>query len=62
VRAKKLTNIRAAGKYENTILSPPRTMEIEWALEWMEDDVLLEVTPQSLRMRKRALSRSLRKR
>jgi GTP-binding protein len=62
VRAKKLTNIRAAGKDENTILSPPRTIEIEWALEWMEDDELLEVTPQSLRLRKRALSRSLRKR
>ena len=62
VRAKKLTNIRAAGKDENTILSPPRHVEIEWALEWMEDDELLEVTPASLRLRKRALSRSLRKR
>ena len=43
VRAKKLTNIRAAGKDENTVLSPPRRIEIEWALEWMEEDELLEV-------------------
>ncbi len=62
VRAKKLTNIRAAGKDENTVLSTPRVIEIEWALEWMEDDELLEVTPQSLRLRKRILSRSHRKR
>jgi GTP-binding protein len=62
VRMKKLTNIRAAGKDENTVLSPPRTIEIEWALEWMEDDELLEVTPQTLRLRKRKLSRSQRKR
>jgi GTP-binding protein len=61
-RMKKLTNVRAAGKDENTILSPPRHIEIEWALEWMDDDELLEVTPKSLRLRKRALSRSLRKR
>src|SRR5262245_53697836 len=62
VRAKKLTNIRAAGKDEATILSPPRVVEIEWALEWLEDDELLEVTPQSLRLRKRVLSASFRKR
>jgi GTP-binding protein len=62
VRAKKLTNIRAAGKDENTVLSPPRSLEIEWALEWMEDDELLEVTPQTLRLRKRVLSWSHRKR
>ena len=62
VRAKKLTNIRAAGKDENTVLSPPRALEIEWALEWMEDDELLEVTPQTLRLRKRILPWSQRKR
>ena len=45
VRAKKLTNIRAAGKDEATILTPPHEVEIEWALEWLEDDELLEVTP-----------------
>ena len=62
VRAKKLTNIRAAGKDEATILTPPHEVEIEWALEWLEDDELLEVTPQSLRLRKRILSGSFRKR
>ncbi len=61
VRAKKLTNIRAAGKDEATILTPPHEVEIEWALEWLEDDELLEVTPQSLRLRKRVLSGSFRK-
>ena len=62
VRAKKLTNIRAAGKDENSVLSPPRRLTIESALEWIEDDELLEVTPQSLRLRKRVLSGSFRKR
>jgi GTP-binding protein len=62
VRAKKLTNIRAAGKDENTVLSPPRRLTIETALEWIEDDELLEVTPESLRLRKRELKANLRKR
>jgi GTP-binding protein len=62
VRAKKLTNIRAAGKDEATVLSPPREVEIEWALEWMGDDELLEVTPGALRLRKRVLPANLRKR
>ena len=61
VRAKKLTNIRAAGKDEATILTPAREVAIEWALEWLEDDELLEVTPESLRLRKRVLSASFRK-
>ncbi|CAG0994362.1 GTP-binding protein TypA/BipA [Myxococcaceae bacterium] len=62
VRAKKLTNIRAAGKDENTVLTPPRRLGIESALEWIEDDELLEVTPESLRLRKRELRASFRKR
>jgi GTP-binding protein len=62
VRAKKLTNIRAAGRDENTILSPPRPLTIESALEWIEEDELLEVTPQSLRLRKRILPANQRKR
>jgi len=61
-RAKKLTNIRAAGRDENTILTPPRRQSIETALEWIEEDELLEVTPLSLRLRKRELSASRRKR
>jgi GTP-binding protein len=62
VRAKKLTNIRAAGRDENTILSPPRLLTIESALEWIDEDELLEVTPQSLRLRKRILAANQRKR
>jgi len=61
-RAKKLTNIRAAGKDEATILTPPRLVNIEWALGWIADDELLEVTPQSLRLRKKVLASNLRKR
>jgi GTP-binding protein len=61
-RAKKLTNIRAAGRDENTLLSPPRELTIERALEWIEPDELLEVTPESLRLRKRVLAANLRKR
>jgi GTP-binding protein len=61
-RAKKLTNIRAAGRDENTLLSPPREMNIERSLEWIEPDELLEVTPASVRLRKRILPANLRKR
>ena len=62
VRAKKLTNIRAANKDEAVTLTPAREVGIEWALEWMGEDELLEATPQSLRLRKRVLPRNLRKR
>jgi GTP-binding protein len=62
VRAKKLTNIRAAGRDENTLLSPPRELTIERALEWIETDELLEVTPESIRLRKKILPANLRKR
>jgi GTP-binding protein len=55
-REKKLTNIRAAGRDENVILTPPREMGLEKALEWIADDELVEVTPKSVRMRKKALS------
>ncbi len=61
-RLKKLTNIRAAGKDEQSILTPPREITIESALEWIEDDELLEITPQSLRLRKRKLAANQRKR
>src|SRR6185503_10902489 len=55
-REKKLTNIRAAGRDENVILTPPREMGLEKALEWIAPDELVEVTPKSVRMRKKALS------
>jgi GTP-binding protein len=61
-RAKKLTNIRAAGKDDNTLLTPPRRITLEWALTFLEADELLEVTPASLRLRKKILPRNLRKR
>jgi len=61
-RAKKLTNIRAAGKDEAAVLTPARPVTIEWALGWIADDELLEVTPQSLRLRKKVLAGNLRKR
>ncbi len=61
-RAKQLNNIRAAGKDDNPIITPHRKLTIETAMEWIEDDELLEVTPTSLRIRKRLLSGSQRKR
>ncbi|MBW2281508.1 MAG: translational GTPase TypA [Deltaproteobacteria bacterium] len=61
-RGKKLTNVRAAGKDDAAVLTPPRLITIENALEWIADDELLEVTPKSLRLRKRKLAANLRKR
>jgi GTP-binding protein len=61
-RAKKLDNMRAAGKDDTPIITPARKPTIESALEWINDDELLEVTPQNLRLRKKLLARSLRKR
>ena len=55
-RGRKLTNIRAANRDENVILSPPREMGLEKALEWIAPDELVEVTPKSVRLRKRVLS------
>jgi GTP-binding protein len=60
-RAKKLTNVRAASADENVLLSPPRTFGVEEALEYIEDDELLEVTPRSLRLRKRILEENQRR-
>ncbi len=61
-RPKKLTNVRAAGKDEASVVTPPRQMTIESSLEWIAEDELLEVTPKSLRLRKRTLAMNLRKR
>jgi GTP-binding protein len=54
-REKKLTNIRAAGRDENVILTPPREMGLEKAIEWIAQDELVEVTPKNVRIRKRHL-------
>lgn len=59
---KKLTNVRAAGSDENIRLIPPRKFTLEEALEFLAPDELLEITPQSLRLRKRVLDPSQRKR
>ena len=61
-RTKKLDNMRAAGKDDSPIISPHRKLTIEAALEWIEDDELLEVTPENLRLRKRVLPANKRKR
>ena len=56
VRAKKLTNMRASGSDENVRLAPPEELSLERAIEFIEDDELVEVTPKSIRIRKRMLS------
>jgi GTP-binding protein len=56
VREKKLTNMRAAGSDENVKLAPPDELSLERAIEFIEDDELVEVTPQSIRLRKRTLN------
>ena len=61
LRAKQLTNIRAAGKDDNVQLTPPVKMSLEQALEFIEDDELVEVTPKAIRLRKKLLTESERK-
>ncbi len=60
VREKKLTNMRAAGSDENIKLTAPETLSLERAIEFIEDDELVEVTPKSIRVRKRLLHESER--
>ncbi len=59
-KEKKLTNMRASGHDEATILTPPREMGLDAALEWIGEDELVEVTPASVRMRKKVLQKGLR--
>ena len=61
-KAKQLTNIRAAGADEAIKLKPPTRLTLETAIEWIEDDELVEVTPNAIRVRKRLLSESERRR
>lgn len=61
-KAKQLTNIRAAGSDDAIKLKPPRRLTLETAIEWIEDDELVEVTPEAIRVRKRHLSESERRR
>ncbi len=62
IREKKLTNIRAAGKDEHIDLVPPIKLTLEYAVEFIDYDELVEVTPQSIRLRKRFLKEHERKR
>ena len=62
VKGKQLTNIRAAGTDENLILTPPIKLTLESALEFIDDDELVEVTPSNIRLRKKLLKESDRKR
>lgn len=62
LKAKQLTNIRAAGTDENLLLSPPVSTTLEYALEFINEDELVEVTPESIRIRKKYLREHERKR
>jgi len=62
LKGKKLTNMRASGKDEAVVLSPPIRFSLEQAMEFIDDDELIEVTPNSIRLRKRYLSENQRKR
>jgi GTP-binding protein len=61
-KEKKLTNIRAAGSDKNILLKPPRDMSLEVALEYIEEDELVEITPTQIRLRKRILKEADRRR
>jgi GTP-binding protein len=62
IKEKKLTNVRNHGKDENVMLAPPRMLTIETAMEWIDADELVEVTPDAVRVRKRILKVNLRPR
>jgi GTP-binding protein len=62
IKTKQLTNIRAAGKDEAIMLTPPIPLTLEYAVEFIADDELVEITPKSIRIRKRHLVAHERKR
>jgi GTP-binding protein len=62
IRTKQLTNIRASGKDEAILLTPPIALTLEYAVEFIGDDELVEITPKSIRLRKRFLKENERKR
>jgi GTP-binding protein len=61
-KGKKLTNIRSAGADDKLTLSPPKLMNLEACLEFIDSDELVEITPNTIRLRKRELDHSMRKR
>jgi GTP-binding protein len=62
IKGKNLTNVRASGSDEAIKLVPPRRLNLERALEWIEDDEIVEVTPKNIRVRKKYLDPTIRKR
>ncbi len=62
IKTKKLTNVRASGKDDAILLTPPIELTLEYAVEFIADDELVEVTPESIRIRKRHLTENERKR
>jgi GTP-binding protein len=62
IKSKKLTNVRASGKDDAVVLTPPIELTLEYAVEFIADDELVEVTPKSIRIRKRFLKEHERKR
>jgi GTP-binding protein len=60
-REKHLSSVRTAGKDENVILPPITPRTLDWALDWIDEDEWVEVTPQSIRIRKKELNQTLRK-
>ena len=62
IKTKKLTNVRAAGKDDAILLTPPIELTLEYAVEFIAEDELVEVTPLSIRIRKRRLKETDRKR
>jgi GTP-binding protein len=62
VREKKLSNVRSKNKDENTVLQPPRIITLEYGLEFIDRDELMEVTPDAIRLRKKVLDTSRRPR
>jgi GTP-binding protein len=61
-KEKKLTNVRASGSDDNILLKPPRRLSLEAALEYVEDDELVEITPSRIRLRKILLKEADRRR
>jgi len=62
LKGKKLTNVRASGKDDNVLLTPPVRLTLEQAIAYIDEDELVEVTPKSVRLRKRHLDPHERKR
>lgn len=62
IKGKQLTNVRASGSDDAIKLVPPRKLNLERALEWIDDDEIVEITPQNIRVRKRYLDPTQRKR